>query len=96
MSRDLAVPLAGDLRPLWRIEGRIYNNSIQVVATVKLRITMNEKQYGIAVDSDDINLKPNIPPGGVRGFAQTVHLLPPVKGEAFEWNYEVIQAEREP
>jgi hypothetical protein len=97
MSREPSVPLSGDLRPIWKVEGRIYNNDeYRTVSGLTIRISMNYKDTTIVVDTEDIDLKTVIPPKGTRAFARRVQLLPPSKGAAFEWTYDVISVERQP
>ena len=88
MERANMVPVSGDLRPVWTVQGRVHNGSAAVIANLTVRVTMFDSLDN-AVDSANIELKGEIGPGTVQAFSRQVQLLPPKNGK-FNWSWEVV------
>jgi hypothetical protein len=69
------ISVAGDLRPLWRVQGRIHNRSPYTIKSVRLLVHVWTKVE--RSDSAIFELKTEIPPGEVQSFGQDIHLSPP-------------------
>lgn len=81
------IPVTGDLRPLWRVHGRISNRSHYSATRVKLEVQIwTETEM---VDSAVLEIKAEILPGATRSFEQEVHLAPP-KGK---WEWDCLRIE---
>jgi hypothetical protein len=91
MRRSSKFSINGDLRPFYRVSGRIQNNSPYTVTAVRFFVqvwTANGKQ-----DSAVLNLKTNILPSEAQTFMQDIQLLPP-PGK-WNWQYEALSVEAE-
>jgi hypothetical protein len=86
-QRIVASP-KGDMRPIYRVVGRMRNDSPVEIVKVHLRISILD-QSRTEVDGADIALGIDIPPGATRAFDQEIQVLPPPK---WTWNCEVISA----
>jgi hypothetical protein len=98
LAKSSTVPLGGDLRPVWRVQGRIYNNSdYKTVSSVKIRVFFVEGDGQLQLDGDDMDIKISIPPSEMRAFVREVRLLPPSdKRENYEWGSKVVEVRGEP
>jgi hypothetical protein len=92
MQKSAKFSINGDLRPFWRVQGRIQNHSPYATVTgVRLFISVwgtDGKQ-----DSAVLDLKTNILPGQTQSFVQECQLLPP-PGK-WNWQYEALSVEAE-
>jgi hypothetical protein len=91
MQKSSKFSVSGDLRPFYRVAGRIGNNSPSTVIAVRLLVqvwTPNGKQ-----DSAVLNIKTNILPSEAQTFEQEIQLLPP-PGK-WNWQYEALSIEAE-
>lgn len=84
-ARIISSP-KGDMRPLYRVAGRIRNNSGIEIGEVKLRISVRDRSE-TEVDGADISLTIPIPPGSTRAFDKQIQVLPPPN---WTWAYEVV------
>jgi muconolactone delta-isomerase len=91
LRQSNSIPVTGDLRPLWRVHGRILNNSIYTIKSVRLLVRLWTKQE--FSDSAVFELKTEIPSGAVQSFEQEIHLSPPAA--AWNWDCRVASAETE-
>jgi hypothetical protein len=85
--RSVAAP-KGDMRPLYRVVGRLRNDSAVEIGAVHLRISILDGSMK-EVDGADISLSMDLPPGATRAFDQEIQVLPPPK---YRWTCEVISA----
>jgi hypothetical protein len=91
MQKSSKFSISGDLRPFYRVAGRIQNNSAYTVIAVRVLVqvsTANGKQ-----DSAVLNLKTYILPTEAQTFEQEIQLLPP-PGK-WSWQYEALSVEAE-
>ena len=91
MQKSSKFSINGDLRPFYRVAGRIQNNSPYTVTAVRFFVqvwTANGKQ-----DSAVLNLKTDILPSEAQTFEQEIQLLPP-PGK-WNWQYEALSVEAE-
>jgi len=94
LSQRNMIPLSGpDLRPTWKVEGRLTNSSGYTISRVRLSISLNDPSDHSQVDGAEIDLKIEIPPTETRGFSQEVRLLPPVNNHKIEWTYDILLVE---
>lgn len=89
IRRESAIPMSGDRRPLWLVEGRIYNTSARDITHLSLRVIMTDTKQS-QIDGTTIDLKINIPAGEVRGFSQEIQFLPPAHGADWNWDWQVV------
>ncbi len=90
MQRLDQTALAGDLRPFWKVSGRIRNNSREYLGSLLLRIYVTERGRTQIQDEANLHLETDISAGSVGSFSRQIQLLPPQK--AWSWTYEVVEA----
>jgi hypothetical protein len=96
LKKDAAILLSGDRRPLYIVDGRIYNtNGYRTLTKVGIRITVVDGSDS-PIDGADLDLAIRIPPSSVRGFSRQIQLLPPADGSRWSWNWAVVSVEAEP
>jgi hypothetical protein len=67
-------PITGDdLRPLWRIAGRLTSACYVTFSDVAFDVTVTAKD-GSVLDSGELLLKGTVAPMATRGFEQQIHL----------------------
>jgi hypothetical protein len=91
LRKSTSIPVTGDLRPLWRVHGRVLNKSAYTVKSMRLLVQLWTKQE--FSDSAVFTLKTEIPPGAVRSFEQEIHLSPPAA--AWDWDCQISSVEAE-
>lgn len=82
--------LTGDLRPFWKISGRIRNNSDQRLGGLLLRVYVIERGGTEIQDEVNLRLETDISSRSVGSFSRQIQLLPPQK--PWSWNYEIVEA----
>jgi hypothetical protein len=91
IQKSPKLSVKGDLRPFYRVSGRIRNNSPYTVTALRLFLkvwTPSGKQ-----DSAVLTLKKDILPSEAQTFEEEIQLLPP-PGK-WNWQYEVLSIEAE-
>jgi hypothetical protein len=88
-ERRIIASSKGDMRPFYRVVGRMQNNSAVEIGEVHLRISILDQRSKIEADGADISLSIPIPPGATRAFDQEIQVLPPLN---WTWTCEVISA----
>jgi hypothetical protein len=91
MRQSSITAITGDLRPFWRVHGRLGNASPYTVTSLRLVVQIwsnNEMK-----DSAVFELKAEVPPGAVQSFEQQIHLSPP--NGKWNWNIEAVSVEAE-
>jgi hypothetical protein len=85
------IPLSGDLRSLWRVHGRIQNNSAYTLKTVRLVVRIwTKKEF---VDTAVFEVKTDILPNTIQSFEQEVHLSMPAAN--WGWDCQPVLAQTE-
>jgi hypothetical protein len=85
---DRVIMKGNDRRPVYRVVGRIRNNSAVEIGEVQIRISIFDKSKA-EVDGADISISSSIPPGAARAFDRWIQLLPPPN---WTWTCDVISA----
>lgn len=82
MERDHSVlySTSGDLRPFWVVSGRITNQDVLTVTSVRLHLEVADKTTGHDLDSAVLNIKEEIPPLATVSFRRVVQLMIPARG----------------
>jgi len=78
------TPVTGDLRPFWRISGRVRNNCPRELTDVTFSIVVVKKKTYEQLDTSELTVKGTIPPYSTRGIEENVHLRIAVPD--WEWN----------
>ncbi|MGH9773560.1 MAG: hypothetical protein ACRD50_01280 [Candidatus Acidiferrales bacterium] len=89
LARSLDIPVTGDLRPLWRISGRIHNHCPRELTDLTFAVEVYKKGSSEELDSAELILKETIPGFTARGFVEEVHLRLPEKG--WTWSIEPVK-----
>lgn len=90
MERSSAFRLEGDLRPLWIVSGRIRNDSATELKSVTVKISIISSASSNELDTAQLTVDSDIPPGSVVSFKRGVQLLPPSSG--WRWSWTVTEA----
>jgi hypothetical protein len=90
-ERRIVASPKGDMRPYYRVGGRMRNNSAVEIAKVDLRITIRNGRSRTEVDGADISLSITLPPGATRAFDQEIQVLPPPNWTS-DWTCEAVSA----
>jgi hypothetical protein len=84
-------PIFGDLRPFYRVQGRIQNNSQYTVTG--MRLVVKVWTVGGMKDSAVLNLKTDILPGEAQTFKQEIQLSPPPGKWNWSYFFQSVEAE---
>lgn len=88
-ASSAVVPMTGDLRPLWRVSGRVRNRCPNQFSDVTYLIHIYRKNTIEELDSTELIISGTIEPDSTRGFEQTVHLR--INEPKWEWNLYPIK-----
>jgi hypothetical protein len=101
MRQSNITPITGDVRPFWRVHGKIRNSSNYSATRVKLVVHIwvpmaPPVPLGMKtemVDSGVLEIKSEILPGAVQTFEQEIHLAPP--NGKWDWLCQPIEVDAE-
>jgi len=82
--------ISGDVRPLWRISGRVQNTCGLAFADIVFDIHVSSKDGSESLDSDELTLKGTLAPYSTRGFVQEVQLR--IEQQGWNWNMSPSRA----
>lgn len=85
LSRSSSVPITGDLRPLWRVTGRVHNNCERDILDVTFFIVAYKKDSFEQLDTSELTLKGTIAAHSTRGIEENVHLRIAVR----DWGWNI-------
>ena len=83
LVRASSVPVTGDLRPLWRVSGRVRNKCPNEFYDVEYLIHVYRKNAIVELDSTELIISGTIAANSTRGFEQTVHLR--INEQNWDW-----------
>ena len=85
LSRSSSVPITGDLRPLWRVSGRVRNNCQREISDITFFIVAYKKDSFEQLDASELTLKGTIAAASTRGIEENVHLRIAVR----DWGWNI-------
>jgi hypothetical protein len=86
LSKSSSVPITGDLRPQWRVSGRVRNNCERDISEVTFFIVAFKKDSFEELDTTELTLKGAIAANSTRGIEENVQLRITLKDGAWAWN----------
>lgn len=86
--------MTGDLRPLWRVSGRVHNNCYREIWDITFAIVVYKKdRFGRIdtntaeqLDTSDLILKGPVPALSTTGIEENVHLRVAVRDGVWGWS----------
>ena len=84
LAKSSVVPVTGDLRPFWRVSGRVRNNCQRDISDVTFIVVVNKKDTNEQLDTSELILKGTTAANTTRGLEQDVHLR--IAGREWDWN----------
>jgi hypothetical protein len=85
LARSSVIPM-GDLRPLWRVSGRVSNNCYSEMSDIKFFIVVSKKKNSEQLDTAELILRGTIPAHSTRGIEEDIHLRIAVRDGDWQWN----------
>ncbi len=85
MLRSSVIPM-GDLRPLWRVSGRVRNNCYSEMSDIRFFVVVSKKNTSEQLDTAELNLRGTIPALSTRGIEEDIHLRIAVRDGDWQWN----------
>jgi hypothetical protein len=101
MRKSEVAPITGDLRPLYRVHGRIQNLAYYTATRIKLQVevwvpyapprNMRTAPKAEMVDSAVLEIESEILPGTTQSFEQQIHIAPP--SGHWDWRCQAIEVD---
>jgi len=86
LSATVEVPMGGDLRPIWRVSGRVRNICPREMTNVTFLIQVLKKSDAEQLDTAEFTLNGSIAPNATRGIEENVRLRMATKG----WTWSAV------
>ena len=85
LARTSVIPVTGDLRPFWRVSGRVQNTCPRELSDVTFSIVVYKKPTAEELDMSEFTLKGAITLYATRGIEENVHLRIAAK----DWTWSI-------
>jgi len=89
LSRSSVIPM-GDLRPLWRVSGRVHNNCYSEMSDIRFFIVVSKKDSSEQLDTAELTLRGTIPALSTRGIEEDMHLRIAVRDGDWQWSIHPV------
>jgi hypothetical protein len=97
LSRSSKVQLSGDLRPFWRVSGRVRNGCAYDVSDVTFFIVVYKKGSSYEqLDTSELTFKGTIAAKSTRGIEEDVQLRIAIRDGSWGWNIYPISGQLSP